>query len=231
MSQRPNVSDEEMSDYMDFDAVLNKRNAIANVGRNTSLVKKGIVISIAAVVLLALVWKFAPGRQTENPVAEVKPVVPEEKSNAVPRDTNTVVKPDATVVAQTPLKKKTEALKTPVPNNDVKESSTSADSYIQAEPVNGYAELYTYLNTNLVYPKAVLKDSIEGVMTIAFVVSRDGKPENIRVVNSLGQAFDHEAKRLIESMPAWKPAKLNGKPVPSKVSLPLTFQIQRLRVH
>ena len=106
---------------------------------------------------------------------------------------------------------------------------TAESGYIQAEPVQGYAELYEYFNANLVYPVEALKYSIQGVHTISFVINTQGMPEQIEIVKSLGPSFEKECKRLIENMPAWKPARLNGKPVPSKISLPLTFQIQKIK--
>jgi TonB family protein len=110
------------------------------------------------------------------------------------------------------------------PEPEIKE-----DGYFQAEPLMGYSDLYEYFNANLVYPVEALKDSIQGVQTVSFVINTKGKPEQIEVIKSLGQPFEKECLRLIENMPEWKPATLNGKPVNSKISIPLTFQIQKLK--
>jgi hypothetical protein len=53
--------------------------------------------------------------------------------------------------------------------------------------------------------------------------------EQIEVEQSLGEEFEKESVRLIENMPEWKPAKLDGNPVRSRISIPLTFQIQKMR--
>ena len=103
------------------------------------------------------------------------------------------------------------------------------DVYVQAEPVQGYALLYAYFNDHLVYPPSAVKDSVQGVETISFVVNAEGKAEKVEVKQSLGEAFDKEARRLVAGMPAWKPATLNGRPVPSSIALPITFQIQRIK--
>ena len=102
---------------------------------------------------------------------------------------------------------------------------------MQAEPADGYSALYAYFNSNLVYPSEALKDSIQGVETVSFVINTDGKPEKITIRQSLGEPFEKEARRLIENMPLWKPATLNGKAVPSQMSVPLTFQIQKVNVN
>jgi protein TonB len=105
------------------------------------------------------------------------------------------------------------------------------DIYVQAEPVDGYQQLYEYFNRHLTYPPAAIKDSVEGVQTVSFQINVEGKPEMIQVKQSLGVPFEIEAARLIENMPAWKPATLNGKPVASQVSLPLTFQLRRAKTN
>jgi TonB family protein len=69
------------------------------------------------------------------------------------------------------------------------------------------------------------------VLTVTFTVSSTGKPENILVKQSLGKPFEKEAHRLIENMPDWRPATLNGKAVPSQISIPLTFQIKKVNVN
>jgi protein TonB len=108
-------------------------------------------------------------------------------------------------------------------------SPTQDEVYVQAEPQTGYATLYDYFAANLKYPSDALADSIQGVQTISFIINTNGTPEKIMITNSLGDSFDKEARRLIETMPAWNPATLNGRPVASKVSLPLTFQIQKIK--
>jgi len=109
------------------------------------------------------------------------------------------------------------------------ESSIQGDVYVQAEPQQGYAHLYAYFSKNLTYPKEALKDSIEGVEVVSFTIDEEGKPANISVTQSLGKAFDQEAIRLIREMPLWIPAMLNDRPVASQLSLPLTFEVKRIK--
>jgi TonB family protein len=99
--------------------------------------------------------------------------------------------------------------------------------YRQAEPRDGYPVLYAYFEKNLVYPRAAVKDSVEGVVNVVFSIDAEGKPKNITIENSLGPLFDQEAVRLLNNMPLWKPASYNGKVVPSKISLPITFALNK----
>lgn len=100
--------------------------------------------------------------------------------------------------------------------------------YVQAVPVNGYPDLYEYFNRELKYPQEALKDSVQGEVTAVFTINVNGLPEKIIIENSLGPRFDQEVVRLITNMPAWRPATYNNKPVASKMSLPLTFQITKI---
>ena len=90
--------------------------------------------------------------------------------------------------------------------------------------MNGFPALYQYFDTELHYPAEALKDSIHGIVTVKFVISEAGKTDQITIVTPLCPPCDREALRVIEHMPPWKPATHNGKPVASKVSVPLTFE-------
>jgi protein TonB len=80
----------------------------------------------------------------------------------------------------------------------------------------------------LQYPEEGLKDSIQGVVTVSFIINEIGSPEKIQIENSLGEAFDRETIKMIEQMPRWNPATVNGKPIASRLAIPLTFQIKKI---
>lgn len=107
-------------------------------------------------------------------------------------------------------------------------TSASEDIYVQAEPLKGYTALYAYFNEHLSYPPEAVKDSIEGIETVSFIINERGRPTQITITHSLGALFDQEALRVIGNMPDWSPATLNGRPVASQLSVPLTFQLKRI---
>lgn len=92
--------------------------------------------------------------------------------------------------------------------------------------MDGYPSLYAYFDRELKYPVAS-KDSIQGIVTVSFAITEAGKPDLIRIENSLGKAFDVECVRVIKNMPPWKPATINGKPVQVRLSIPLSFKIKK----
>ena len=73
-----------------------------------------------------------------------------------------------------------------------------------------------------------MKDSVQGIETVSFTIDQRGTPTLITITQSLGPLFDQEAIRVIREMPAWKPATLNGRPVASQLSVPLTFELKRI---
>jgi TonB family protein len=206
MKTRPDISDEEIRTMMDFNSLLQKHKAGSPVNPWKFIIPGALAIAIAA-------WIMWPQQIETKPevVVEQKPEV--RKPAEVPKEPSVESKPAPT---QAKPKLKTEPAQPP-----------PTDVYSEAEPLKGYPDLYAYFQKELTYPVEALKDSIEGVVSVSFVIGKAGKPEQIRIQNSLGAAFDKEAIRVITGMPEWNPATLNGKPVPARISMPLTFQINR----
>ncbi|HMG91153.1 MAG TPA: TonB family protein [Chryseolinea sp.] len=233
MEQRPQLSDEEIRSYMDFDRLMADKKLVASKPRYRYL--KWVAPAIALTGVVAWLIFNYPAEKVEQPknvTIEDAQNVPAKPSDPVPSNEQVATSPQK----EEPKVVKKSAVESLSANQQEKlpqatEKKLAEDIYVQAEPLNGYSDLYAYFNSNLVYPTEALKDSIQGVETVSFVVNTEGKPEKIAIKQSLGESFEKEARRLIENMPLWKPATLNGKPVPSQMSIPLTFQIQKVNVN
>ncbi len=59
---------------------------------------------------------------------------------------------------------------------------------------------------------------------IAFVVTKEGKIRDTRVVKGINEGCDKEALRLIKNMPLWDPGMQQGKLVSSVYGLPIIFR-------
>ena len=90
----------------------------------------------------------------------------------------------------------------------------------------GPEKLFEYLKQHMRYPKVAEKDSIEGRVIVSFVVERNGKLTNFKVVKSPDPSLSEEALRVTKSMPKWNPAKQFGKPVRTKYTIPINFQLK-----
>lgn len=235
MKQRPELSDEEIRGYMDFDKLIASRKQMTTMRGKFTWMKR--VIPIVAISAIA-VWFLLDGKtnpsvqnvpDTQLPVQNISPTDGEPVKTEEVKTPETSMDEDSGVqrdlpqaIAKNPKMESTQPL--PVPETKVPEST-----YVQAEPKEGYDALYRYFNSQLVYPVESIRDSVQGVQTISFVINAEGKPEGIEIRQTLGEPFEREARRLIENMPAWNPALLNGQAVPSRVSLPLTFQLQKVK--
>ncbi|MGV3538675.1 MAG: energy transducer TonB [Rufibacter sp.] len=96
----------------------------------------------------------------------------------------------------------------------------------EAEPLEGYTSLYQYLANELKYPAQAVADKISGVVVVSFFINDQGKAENLKIVESLREDCDQEALRLIKQMPLWKPAMADEKPVKTKLSISIRFNLQ-----
>ena len=103
--------------------------------------------------------------------------------------------------------------------------------FIPVDPMpefpGGQKALFDYLRFNTHYPKQAYRKGIQGRVVCQFVVKNNGKISNVKVVRSAGnKSLDREAVRVIRSMPKWKPAMYQGKPVSVKYTVPVTFRLK-----
>ena len=91
---------------------------------------------------------------------------------------------------------------------------------------SGPAALLQYLNNNIRYPKVAEANGIQGRVTVQFVVEKDGSISGVKTMKSAEPSLDHEAERIVRSMPKWNPGKSNGSPVRVKYFVPVVFRLQ-----
>lgn len=90
----------------------------------------------------------------------------------------------------------------------------------------GQKALFTYLGNSIKYPESMKADSVEGTSFISFVISAEGKVEDVKVVKSLHTDADAEAMRVIGEMGSWIPGMKEGKAVAVQYTLPIRFVLQ-----
>ena len=90
----------------------------------------------------------------------------------------------------------------------------------------GEREMMKFIKSNLKYPATAVENGIFGTVTVNFVVGRDGRITNIKVIRGIGAGCDEEAVRILEKMPAWSPGKQGGIAVPVSYTVPFKFILQ-----
>lgn len=104
--------------------------------------------------------------------------------------------------------------------------SNQDENVIPAEFIGGQEAMMTYLMNNLVYPKTKTAPKDKSLVYVGFTVTEQGEITNVELAKgSEHEEFNAEATRVISQMPNWKPATKDGKPVASKMTLPIMFKL------
>ena len=90
-------------------------------------------------------------------------------------------------------------------------------------------KLMEYIYDNLEYPKMAIDNTIQGRVTLRFVVDTDGKISNVKILRDLGGGCGAAAAQAVKSMndmpERWTPGKQRGKPVKVLYTLPIQFRL------
>lgn len=89
----------------------------------------------------------------------------------------------------------------------------------------GESEMFKYLAKNMKYPKVDLQLERQGTVFVEFVVGKNGKITEVKILRGVSETIDAEAIRVIQSMPNWLPGKQKGRAVKVRYKMPLTFKI------
>ena len=89
----------------------------------------------------------------------------------------------------------------------------------------GDSEMLNYFAKNISYPEIAIRAQVEGKVVLTFIVDKNGEIRDVSVAKSIGAGCDEEAMRVLKSMPRWIPGKQNGKPVITKINIPVVFKL------
>ena len=158
--------------------------------------------------------RFVPPKVVIKPVEE--PELPKNTDPPKPTAPDTKPGPDTSVYVPP---------SNPIPPPKKQEPYT----YVEQMPTfpGGEEKLFEFLSNNLKYPPFARENNIIGTVFLTFVVSEEGRISEVQVLRGIagGAVCDAEAKRVVESMPPWKPGKQNGRAVPVRYNLPIKFKL------
>jgi protein TonB len=91
----------------------------------------------------------------------------------------------------------------------------------------GEEGLIKFIANNVKYPEDAIKNQIEGMVNLVFVVDKKGHVKDIKIIGEkLGYGLEEEAIRVIKMTNGmWIPAKKREKNVAVRYRLPLRFQL------
>ena len=90
----------------------------------------------------------------------------------------------------------------------------------------GDAALLKYINEHAQYPEVAKENNIQGRVIIRFCVTAKGGVSQVSVLKGVDPELDKEAIRVVNTLPAFKPGKQGGKPVPVWYMVPITFTLK-----
>lgn len=85
--------------------------------------------------------------------------------------------------------------------------------------------LLEYVYSKIKYPNMARENQIEGTVVIGFVVDKNGKVKDIEIRRDIGAGCGAEVKRVIKSLPDWKPGSQQGRKVAVMYNLPVKFSL------
>lgn len=112
----------------------------------------------------------------------------------------------------------------------VKGPGSGRDSFVVVEELpqfpGGNSAMNSWIYSNMKYPGKAAEKKITGKVYVTFLITSSGKIKNVDVQQSVDPLLDAEAKRLISSMPDWKPGTQSGKAVDVRYKVPVEFKLK-----
>lgn len=83
-----------------------------------------------------------------------------------------------------------------------------------------------YLAKTIRYPKIAHDQNIQGRVIASFIVEKDGKLNDIKVLRDIGGGCGMETIRVLSASPAWNPGTIKGEPVRVAYTMPINFTLE-----
>jgi protein TonB len=98
---------------------------------------------------------------------------------------------------------------------------------VQEMPVfpGGTEALLKYIFANVIYPEICRENNVQGRVVVKFCVTASGGVDRIAVLKGVDPELDKEVVRVIGTLPAFRPGKQAGVPVPVWFTLPVLFRL------
>jgi periplasmic protein TonB len=114
--------------------------------------------------------------------------------------------------------------------NGMKVTKDKDGIYTNAEVMpqypGGEAALSTFVEKNIDYPQHAVDANTEGTVNVSFVIDEKGKVvKPVTQGNTVGNGIEDEAVKIVSKLPDWKPGTVKGKPVKTRLTLPITFKL------
>ncbi len=112
----------------------------------------------------------------------------------------------------------------------VEETIEDDAPFVTAETMPKFqgGDLNTFRNwvqSNVKFPQIALENGIQGRVILSFVIERDGRLTNIKVLQTPDRSLSEEAIRVLNKSPKWTPGKQRNQVVRVSYTLPVEFRV------
>ncbi len=151
--------------------------------------------------------KPEPKSEPEKPAAAVEPTPAPEPAPAPKPEPVHTPKPEPAPAPEppsTPVEKEVVA-----DNNEIVASADVMPKFKGGD----LKKFQEYINENTIYPQVAAEMGLQGRVKVSFVVEKDGRVSNVKIVKGVDPLLDREALRVVTSSPKWTPGQNAGHPV------------------
>lgn len=100
-----------------------------------------------------------------------------------------------------------------------------APTFLNSSGPSKFLEQWVY--KYLKYPAEALRDGVQGRVLVEFVINKDGKVSDVKVLKGVCEELDAEAVKVVSASPNWKPGKVGGQKVKCRMSVPIEFRLEK----
>jgi protein TonB len=113
---------------------------------------------------------------------------------------------------------------------EIQEEEPEIEPFVVVEEMpmfpGGEQALLQYIREHTNYPEVAKENNIQGRVIVRFCVTSKGGVNQVSVLKGVDPELDEEAMRVVSTLPAFKPGKQGGKPVPVWYMVPITFALK-----
>jgi len=117
-----------------------------------------------------------------------------------------------------------------VVKEEVEEDDPEAEPFVVVEEMpmfpGGEVELLKWIMEHTQYPEVAKENNIQGKVIVRFCVTSKGTVDRVSILKGVDPELDKEAIRVVQQLPAFKPGKQGGKPVPVWYMVPINFTLK-----
>jgi len=85
--------------------------------------------------------------------------------------------------------------------------------------------LARFIKTQVQYPESAAKEEIQGTVFIEFIVRKDGRLTDFKILRGVSKELNDEAMRVARLFSKWVPGKMGQRIIDTRVQVPIKFRL------